>query len=322
MKNNIYCIYSTSYRLLEKELNKILKDNNYTTYNADEVDTEDIFENANYINLFMDKNYMVVKNVNWFSSKKRGNNEEIEEEKVDNKDQVILSYLENPNKNTVLILILNDKMNGQKKISKLIKENYNYIELLEYNVKELREEINKYLKKNKINIDYDGVSYIINNSLNKYDIVMNELDKILLYGKKDLDLKDLTNIISVGVLDNNFKFLDAVMDKDLKEIFRYYDDYILNKNYPVIFMTMLANEYRKIYFIKTLLNKRNKSELRSLLKVKYDFQMDKLIRYSYSYSEKELEDNLVLLCDLDYQIKQGKMNDKVALEWFFIKICS
>ena len=315
MKNNIYCIYSTSYRLLDKELNKIIKDNKYTTIDANEEDIEDIFENANYVNLFMDKNYIVVKNVSWFSSTKKGNNGE-------SRDDIILSYLNDPNKNTILILILSDKMNGLKKISKIVKEKYNYLEILDYNVKELREEINKFLKKNNIKIDYDGVTYIINNSLNKYDLVMNELNKVLLYDKKELTLVDLKHIISINVLDNNFKFIDAVMEKNIKEVFRYYDDFLLNKNSPIMFLNILAGEYRKLYFVKTMIKNRDKSEIMSLLKIRYSFQMDKLINYSYSFSIKELEDNLVLLCDLDYKIKQGKITDKLALEWFFIKLCA
>ena len=32
MKDNIYLISSTSYRLMEEEINKIVKDKNYETY--------------------------------------------------------------------------------------------------------------------------------------------------------------------------------------------------------------------------------------------------------------------------------------------------
>ncbi len=313
--NNIYCIYSTSYRLLDKELNNILNGNSYTTYDANEVDIDDIFENANYISLFLDTNYIVVKNVNWFSSQKK------DTKKSENIDDKIINYLNNPNKSTVLILLLSDKMNGVKKISKMIKEKYKYIEILDYNVKELREFVNNFLKKNKIKMDYDSVNYLINNSLNKYDLVMNELDKILLYEKKDLSLKDVMNIVSTNVLDNNYKFIDVVMEKNIKEIFHYYDDFLLNKNSPILILNMIANEYRNIYLIKILMKSRDKSELMNLLNIRYSFQLDKLINYSYSYKEKELEDNLCLLCDLDYMIKQGKISDKIALEWFFIKSC-
>ena len=313
--NNIYCIYSTSYRLLDKELNNILKGNSYTTYDANEVDIDDIFENANYISLFLDTNYIVVKNVNWFSSQKK------DTKKSENIDDKIINYLNNPNKSTVLILILSDKINGVKKISKMIKEKYKYVEILDYNVKELRECVNDFLKKNKIKMDYDSVNYLINNSLNKYDLVMNELDKILLYEKKELSLKDVMNIVSTNVLDNNFKFIDVIMEKNIKEIFHYYDDFLLNKNSPILILNMIANEYRNIYLIKILMRSRDKSELMNLLNIRYSFQLDKLINYSYSYKEKELEDNLCLLCDLDYMIKQGKISDKIALEWFFIKSC-
>ena len=60
----------------------------------------------------------------------------------------------------------------------------------------------------------------------------------------------------------------------------------------------------------------------STLGIRFSFQIDKLINYSYSYKDKELEDYLLDLCNLDYKIKQGKITDKLALELFFLKVCN
>ena len=258
---------------------------------------------------------MVVKNVTCFSANKRGS-------EVTNKDDYLINYLNEPNENTVLILVLKDKMNGTKKVSKLVKDKYNYIEIGNPNQRDMRDIINTYLKKNKLKLDYDSVTYIINSLDNNYDLIMNELDKLLLYGEKDIGFKDITNIISSNVLDNNFKFIDCIMDKDIKNVFKYYDDFLLNKNSPIMLMTMLANEYRKVYLVKKLLRTMNKNDIMQMLDIRFTFQIDKLINYSYSFKEKDLENYLLDLCNLDYDIKQGNITDKLALELFLLKACN
>jgi len=57
------------------------------------------------------------------------------------------------------------------------------------------------------------------------------------------------------------------------------------------------------------------------LGINYEFQIDKLINNSYSFKENVLENFLILLCDLDYKIKRGKIKSKLALEMFILKVC-
>ncbi len=315
MKDCVYVIYSSSYRLLEDALRKVIKDNSYTIYNLDDESLEDVLNDASYFTLFDDKKYMVVKNVTCFSANKRGTD-------FGKRDEYLLNYLNEPNDNTVLILVLKEKMNGTKKISKLVKERYNYIEITNPNQKETRDIINTFLKKNKIKLDYDEVTYIINSLDNNYDLIINELEKLLLYDKKEISFKDLTNIISSNVLDNNFKFIEHIMNKDIKKVFKYYDDFLLNKNSPIMLMSMLANEYRNIYLVKKMMMNNNKNDIMKKLDIRFSFQLDKLINYSYSYKEIDLENKLLELCDLDYEIKQGSITDKLALELFLLKACN
>ena len=318
MKDSIYVIYSESYRLLYDEINKITKNNSYSLYNALEDNLDDILDNASYMSLFSEKNYMVVKNVSNFSSKRKTDDNE---DSVSKSDDVLLKYLESPNDSTVLILILKDKLNGTKKISKIVKEKYNYIEIINPNQKDIKIVVNNYLKKNKIKVSNEDISYIISSLDNNYDLVMNELDKLILYGKKEYSSKDISNIIAVNLLDNNFKFIDAIIAKDIKTVFRYYDDFLINKGNIIMIMSMIVNDYRNTLIVKKLLNRMSKNEIMSILKLKFLFQVDRLINNSFLFKEKELEDNLIYLCDLDYKIKQGKITDKLALELFLLKAC-
>ena len=320
MKENIYLIASSSFHLMEEEIKNILKDNVYSSYDLNGILLDEVLEEAAYISLFLEKKYMVVKNANIYGS---SNKKKSDEEKVSKKDEKLLDYLESPNSNTILIFTLNGKIDSKKKICKIIKEKYNLIEIPELKPKEIYSKIEKKLKKEGYTIDYNTLYYVINACQNNYDLVVNEVEKIKLYYSKpcEIILKDVKKIVCNNIEDNNFKFVEMIMNKNIKEAFKIYDDLMIQKIEPIMLLSMLAKEIRNTLLVKGHLNKYSKKEMMKLLNINYDFQIDKYINNSYLFKERELEDYLVLLCDLDYKIKNGKISNKLALETFILKVC-
>ena len=317
---NIYLISSSSYRLLEEEINKIVKDNPVTTFDLNYQSIDEVLEEANYFSLFDEKKYLIVRNANMFTVSRKSSEAE---EKETKKDDKLIKYLENPNPNTIIIFTLNGKAAGNKKITKIIKEKYNYIEIGDLKVSDIQLKIDKLFKEDGYKCSKDVEYYIINNSLNNYDLAYNEVLKIKLYYGKGCEvlLKDVTNIISVVLEDNNFKFIDSVLSRNIKESFKRLDDLMVQKVEPIMLLSMLAKEIRNMLLIKNMMNKNSKKEMMQILGITFDFQIDKSISNSYNFSTNELEEYLVFLADLDYKIKNGKLNNKRALELFILNIC-
>lgn len=316
--NSIYLISSTSYRLLEEELSKIIKENPYDTFNLNDTPIEDILEEASYVSLFDEKRYIVVKNASIFQASTKKVKDESSPSK---KDDQLLKYLESPNSNTILIFIVNGKIDNKKKICKKIKENYNLIEIGDLKPKDIVSKLSDNLKKEDYKCTQDILYYIVNNSLNNYDLSISEIEKIKLYYQKGttIKLEDVKNIISQNIEDNNFKFIDAVINKKIKEAFKLYDDLMLNKVEPIMLMNMLAKEVRNTLLVKKLSSKKTLPSIMEILGISYDFQINKLINNSYIYTEKKLESLLLSICNLDYKIKTGKISNKLALETLILE---
>lgn len=312
----VYLISSSSYRLMEEEINKIVKNNSYNTFDLNVITMDEVLEEAAYFSLFDEDKYMVVKNANIFTATKKAKDDDA----VSKKDETLLKYLEAPNNKTILIFTVNGKIDGKKKICKTIKSNYNLIEVAELKPKEIVTRLDKILKDDGYKCNSDILYYIVNNSLNNYDLAVSEIEKIKLYYGKGVTVKDsdVRNICSHNIDDNNFKFIDAVMKKDIKESFRLYEELMLQKVEPIMLMSMLAKEIRNTLLVKQMVNQNTKSYIMKTLGINYDFQMDKFLNNSYLYKEKKLEDSLVMLCDLDYKIKTGKISNKLALEMFIL----
>ena len=115
---NIYLITSNSYHLIEDEVHKIVGGNPVSTFDLNVVSISDVLEEASYVSLFDEERYIVVRNASIFSATKTkksiedllSKNEEeltLEEkeklEKYNNKDKILLDYLEQPNSNTILM---------------------------------------------------------------------------------------------------------------------------------------------------------------------------------------------------------------------------
>ncbi len=323
--DNVYLISSNSFHLMEDELKKILKDNPYTSFDLNAIELDDVLEEASYFSLFDEKKYMLVKNASIFGASKRKSKEDSDdvEETVSKKDEKLLNYLESPNSNTVLIFTINGKVDSKKKICKIIKDRYKFIQIDDLKPKEIFNKVEKLLKDDGYKIDSNTGYYIVNNALNNYDLAINEVEKIKLYYGKGCTVKyeDVVNIVSKNIEDNNFKFIDTIISRDIKESFKIFDDLMIQKVEPIMLLSMLAKEIRNMLLVKKMINTKSKKDMMNVLGIRFDFQIDKLINNSYSYKEKQLEGYLVYLSDIDYKIKRGKISNKLALEMFIMEIC-
>ena len=318
--DSVYLICSDSIRLIDDEIKKIVGENKYEVFDLNNCSIDDVLEEANYFSLFDEKKYIVVKNAIIFTSPKK---KEEEEDTVSKKDEVLLKYLESPNYNNILIFTLNGKANSNKKIVKIIKEQYHYIEVGNLKPRDIYDKVDSLLKNKGYKADKNIIYYIINNSLNNYDLAYNGVQKIDLYYKKGcvLKLDDVSNIVSKVMEDNNFKFIDAVLSRNIKEVFKIYDDLMIQKVEPIMLLSMIAKDLRMILLVKNLANKNSKAEIMKSLGIKYDFQYDKYLSNSYNFSDDFLENKLIELCDLDYKIKRGKVSNKLGLQLFLLDFC-
>lgn len=343
--DNIYLITGNSFYLMEEQIKNIVKDNIYETFDLNTTDINDILEEANYFSLFDEKKYIVVKSAEIFAADKRlrGNTKKVIEkiekkpelidnlteeeletlEYYNNKYKSIKQYLDQPNSNTILIFSLYGTPSKTKDITKTIISKYKHIELPDLKPNDIKTRFIKYLKDNNYQVDDKIAQVVLRACKNNYDLVINEANKIMLYYGKPckVNYEDVINITSIALEDNNFKFVDTILSKNIKESFKIYDDLMIQKIEPIMLLAMISKEIRNTLIVKQLLQTNSKKDIMNKLEIKYDFQLDKLINNTYQFSNQKLEELLLFICDNDYKIKTGKITNKLALQLLIIKIC-
>ena len=311
---NIYLISNESYRLINKEIKKIVKNNNFETFNMNKSSIKEILEEAAYFSLDNNKKFLVVSNSDIFGSDKID----------DNLTESLINYFNNPNPNTVIIFTTQKPIDSRKKIVKELKSKYKIINTPKMDKKTINSLLTNYVKENDFDIDYQSVNYIVNNCYNNLDIMFNELDKIMLYYNFPCRIKyqDVVAIVGTELDNNNFHFVSAVVEKKLDEALKLLNSLKIYKVDSNVLATLLAREYRLMYYVKKMYqNKISLSEICSNLSLA-DWQVNKLYNNGIRYSESELLKNLVDLCNIDMNIKKGIWDKDIALYGFLLDACS
>lgn len=307
-----YLINANSYHIINEEVKKIVKDNNYFTFNMNLSSISDLLEEASYYSLDSMDKIIVASNADFFGSKKI-NEKEMEQ---------LSNYLSSPIKNTIIIFTTLNGIDLRKKITKEIKNTNGLISYDKLDKRSISSYLNNYLKKNNYACDYNTLNYIIDNSYDNLDIMYNELDKIMLYYSKPctFNFHDIKKIVGKELDNNNFHFVSAVVEKKLPEALKLLKDLKVYKVELLSLIILLAREYRLMYYVKNLYNKLGTSGLMKKYNL-FDWQIKKLYTNALKYTNQELLENVWDLAKLDINIKKGLWDKEVALYTFLLKAC-
>mgnify|MGYP005783782811 FL=1 len=99
----------------------------------------------------------------------------------------------------------------------------------------------------------------------------------------------------------------------------YHDLMILNEE-PIKLIVLIANQMRLIYQVKLLVRKGyNDKEIGKILSINH-YRLKYLRQEGQDYDLNELLECIDQLSKLDVEIKTGKIDKKVGLELFMIRI--
>ena len=308
----IYLIESESANQINDEINRIIKDsNNIVYFNYLNTSIEDIIVEASYISFLDEPKFIVVKNADFFSKAKL----------TDKENEILNNYLKNPNDNSTIIFTTTNKVDLRKNSVKTIKNNYDLIKIKKMNDYELNKYFSSKLKSEGYKISYEDLNYIIKNSLGNFDLITSELNKIKIYEKKkkNLDQNMIRGLVAKNMEDNIFKFINSIIEKNYKLMFKYFYDLKIFKAEPILFINLLSKEYRAMYLIKNIKDSNKEDKICSYLNIQ-SWQYEKYHKNAYNYKEKELINYIKELYNLDFKIKSGRIEKYLGFELFLLSL--
>lgn len=317
---NIFLVASETIYFMEEKLKELKKDiTNIITFNLDENTIDDVLEEASYFSMFNDEKCIIVKNSKFLGSSK--NSDSNKNKEIINK---IMKYIDNENKNTKIIFTLYGKPDSKKKLYSILKDVNHVFYYPNITKTEMKNELSNISKANKFKIDDNSLWHIINSTLGNFDLAVNELNKIMMYGINDkaINFEDVKALTSKNIEENNFKLVDSIIDRDLVNSLKLLDDAKILKVEPSVILALLYREFKLMLSFNIYEeNKISKNEIMENLKIA-DWQYNKILNNLRKYRKYEIEEEIIKLGELDYKLKSGLINKDTILINYILDICS
>lgn len=315
----IFVIYGEESFLMEQKLQGLKKEYNcseemmnLSTYRGDEDSIESIYEDLITPPFFTDKKMIVLKNPNFLTTKKvKKDNNEIE---------YFEKCLDNDSKEIIFIIYhVGKDFDERKKIVKRLRKEAKFFEIDKVNHYKLSDSTRQAAKRRNATIDDDALELLLSRLDDSLNNVVLEIEKLCLYNKH-ITYEIVDKLVSKPLDENVFALTSAILQRNRQKIFSIYKDLMILNEEPIKLIVLIAGQMRLIYQVKLLDRKGyNDKEIGKILGVN-PYRLKYIRQEGKDFDLNELLECLDALSKLDVEIKTGKMDKKMGLELFMIRI--
>ena len=294
-------------KLKEALLGKESEAFNFNTYEIGKCDIREIMDTLRIIPFISRKRLVILKDVDAATAVEQ---------------RILIEYAKSPSQHSCLVLDASRRgLSGE--FYKTIKRYVREVSFTAPRRAGMKAWIQKEVKDRGKTIHYDAASLLKELKEDDFDVLGNEIDKLITYiGRRPTILReDVEKIVGSSIARSVFEFVDALSRKDAKEALVISKELLRSKKKIPEILGMVGWQFRKIKKAKSLLkegtSKKNTTD-------KYNvpsFYMERFMSGIKSFTSGELDRNIDYVLDTDYSIKRGYLKPEVALEILIIKIC-
>lgn len=230
-------------------------------------------------------------------------------------------YLRSPNPNTLLIFYCHCFDADKRKKEYKMLEKYkaviqNFIPLKPW---EFEDYLDKEIRNRGLKLDRNARKELLLRVNSNSLLLNNALEKILLYGKTELDVNDIEHLIPQDPEVNIFKMSNAFIYGDIASIIRSKEE-MKNAGYDEIGMiVLLSARLRTLYnCLKLYETGLNEKMIAARLRSK-EYPVRKNLESCYGITSHTLLSYLNELADIEQNAKKGKLDVRLAFEQFLLR---
>lgn len=307
----VYLIYGEEKYLVRNIKDRLIKgivnegDNmNFSKCSGKDCNAKQVIDLAETMPFLANYRVILLEDTNWFKSA--------------NEDMT--AYVESIPENTVLIFV-ESEIDKRNKLYKQVK-NHGYVcECNRMNHAELTKWILVRLKKENKNITKDNMNYLLEKLGDDMDNITSELDKLMSYtlGKDVIEKSDIDAVCISEITGKIFEMVDALGNKNQKKSLDLYYDLIAVREAPMRILYMLTRQFNIMHQIKELLLVGTSSGEIAKHMGLAPFIVNKTIKQCKNFKMSTLKNAMNDCLKMEESVKQGNMNDKMAVELILVK---
>ena len=165
-------------------------------------------------------------------------------------------------------------------------------------------------------IGQSEADYLIRSCDGGMNNIKRELEKLFAYCGEKITKSDIDKIVTKMPQSRVFDMVNALMKKDAETVFNRLDELKVLKESAFMVLAMLYNNFEKIFHTKILLEQaENVNVIASKIKVPPYFVRD-YIDAAKKSDKAFLKNALSSIAEIDYAVKQGRIDEWVGVEKF------
>ncbi|UWF55642.1 DNA polymerase III subunit delta [Staphylococcus hyicus] len=325
MSTPIYTVYGEIPELIDKETNQIIDsyldgepkdDFNYIKFNLYETNFNQIIEEAMTMPFFSDKKVILVQNTFIFTGEKVSKDHTIDA-------HAVIEFIEKYNGDSLVIFqVFASKLDERKKMVKTLKKHAKIKKVEQMSEVEMKQWIQSYLNQNFKDIKQDALDQFLTLTGIHYQLINQELDKLLLYigDKPTINLEDVKTIVNRSLEQNVFLLTEYIQNGQKQKAVTLMRDLIQLKEEPIKLLALITSNYR-LYYQSLILNQKGYSEQQIAKTVgAHPYRVKLALRHARKYTLESLLEKMNICVETDYQLKSSYMDKVLILELFILKL--
>ncbi|MCR5430242.1 MAG: DNA polymerase III subunit delta [Eubacterium sp.] len=277
---------------------------NETYYNGNDIDVNELVENAKSSPFFAEKKIIVAENTNLFSGE----------------GEPLAEFLPELPESTVMVL-LERTVDKRTKLYKAVKEAGYIAEINKQAEDDISVWAAKLFAKSKKRITKADMSYLIAMVGVDMEVLSNEIEKLVCYciHKPVIKKEDIDAVCSKQLSVRIFDLMDQMSYKNQKKALDCYYELTTDKNEPYAILRMISRQFNLLLQAKDLKNRgMSRGDIIKAMGQPY-FVVDKCIKQSENFSIDDLKEGLKDSVETEDKIKKGLLDPNIGVELLIVK---
>ena len=234
---------------------------------------------------------------------------------------ILENYLANPNETTDLVFFCSGyTANSNKKETKLLKKyNAKFVQCCRLDEAGFQRRTDEALQREHLHLNKEARTELLERLGNRLDLLYRAIDKLFLYGEKNLNAEDIKNLIDENPDLDIWKLGQVFLTGSISDILNCTEDMIRHGYTYTGLLPMLASRLRTLYSFKKLKELgMNNDQIASYTKKTPGHVYHGLMDCDH-ISSRVLLCSLKNLADLDQGIKQGIIDEREGYELMILE---
>ncbi|MGG4491790.1 DNA polymerase III subunit delta [Metabacillus idriensis] len=311
-----YLIQETVQRIIEAALDPSEMDFNLAQYDLTETALEAAVEDAETLPFLGEKRVVILKHPHFLTSEKK-------KEKIEHRIEKLEEYLKSPAPYTILVIVAPyEKLDERKKITKAVKKMSETVEMNGLSELETKKWMKELADVNAIALQDSARDQLYMLTAGNLMAISQEINKLSTYaGEGGMITEEIVSSLVSRTLEQNiFELIEKVIRKDRTRAMQIFYDLLKANEEPIKILSLLINQFRLILQVKELsVLGYGQQQIAGNLKV-HPFRVKLAMQQAQLFQTMELTSIMNQLGDADYDMKTGKMDKRLAVELFLLRL--